>query len=153
MGRKHKLRSHDEALAFGTKLLTVVRRAHPKEKLAVHFDIDSTLLNEDEKKQYKVGDDSYLSTNNKVVKLLLVAMRLGYRIVIITARPKQSEAWTKENLKLAHIPYDDLIFSIQKPRWKRDLSKRFGLRFVMSVGDSIVDVQGEYAGVGILLET
>ena len=154
---QYPVRTHANALEYGRRVASRLwREADEKERasgaLAVHFDIDSTLL--DEAQPFVLGDDEFLMPNRDIVELLMHCMRTGFKIVIITARAKQHEDYTRTNLALFAIPYHALIFSGRKPEWKRSLREKRGIRTVMSVGDNLVDVQGgAYAGVPILLKT
>ena len=150
------VRTHANALEYGKRVTSRIwRQADPElkkaGKLAVHFDIDSTLL--DESKVFVLDDEEYLMPNKEIVQLLRHCKNLGLKVIIITARSKEGEAYTKTQLKLFGIPYHQLIFSGHKAEWKKALYEKHGIRTVMSVGDRVVDVQGAYAGEPILLRT
>lgn len=146
-------RSYDNALALGKQVAIRVRKAAPLEKLAVMFDIDGTLLNDSKAGEYTLGGEQYLRPIKQIVQLLKLCYRLKYRVIIITARPRQSEEWTRKNLALEKIPYHALVFTSHKPRWKADLSAKENMRFILSVGDNLIDVQGQHSGVPILLKS
>lgn len=95
---------------------------------AVMFDIDDTLI-------YSNG-----TPNKPIIKLLQQAMFMGYRIVIITARPCFSEAvtYTENQLDEHGIVYDDLVFT--SPENKSIYKKESGLNYVLSVGDLDTDL-------------
>ena len=150
------VRSHANALQYGTRYVSRVWReadaaTRASGKLAVHFDIDCTLL--DESAPFVLGDEEYIGPNDDIIQLLRNCKAIGYKIIIITARPKSGEQMTRTNLELFQIPYDALIFSSHKADWKKALFEKRGVRMVMSVGDNLVDCQGEYAGEPILLKT
>ena len=71
------------------------------EKDAVMFDIDDTLI-------FTNGN-----ANVPIIKLLHYAKYLGYKIIIITARPamKWNVEFTQYQLKQYGIPYDQLVLT------------------------------------------
>ena len=143
--------SHLEALALGRRVVTAVKRAHPhNKKLAIMVDLDSTLF--DEEDEYQVAGEGYMHVNKPIKALVDFCRNVGLLIIVITARPRSSTDWTKKNLKLEGVKYDKLIFSSNKSRWKESLSAKFGVQFVASVGDSLIDVIGSHSGVPLLLK-
>jgi len=92
----------------------------------VMFDIDDTII--------RSSDDSIIQD---ILNLLNYAYKLGYRIVLITARPPQSQEYTQNQLRDKRIPYHELYFSPagEKGALKRNLD----IRFVLSVGDQETD--------------
>jgi len=99
-----------------------------REKDAVMFDIDDTLI-------FTNG-----VANIPIIKLLYYAMNLGYKIVIITARPNTliTIAFTKWQLKRYRIPYHSLI--ITPAHNKGNVKVKSGLNYVLSVGDQPTDL-------------
>jgi len=93
---------------------------------AVMFDIDDTLISSE--------DGAIIFESLKILKR---ARRLGYKIVIITARSPDSAEYTSTQLGLAGIPYDTLIFS--PPNMKGQVKRNTGHRYVLSVGDLPTD--------------
>lgn len=100
-------------------------RGRPTENDAVMFDIDDTLI---------------ASTSGDilapVVALARRAAAMGYKIVIITARPHwfgDTVEYTQQNLRDIGVEWDRLAFcdGSQKGWMKREL----GYNFVLSVGD------------------
>jgi predicted mannosyl-3-phosphoglycerate phosphatase (HAD superfamily) len=95
---------------------------------AVMFDIDDTLI-------YVNGQ-----LNQPIVDLLHYSKSLGYKIVIITARPilKPVINFTIKQLKRHGIPYDTLAFTPaeNKGALKRDME----YNFILSVGDMPTDL-------------
>ena len=146
-----RVRSYQQALNVGQNIVNTERRKSPRKCYSVHFDLDSTLLNE--KRMFTHNGTKYLTANLAILKLLHECRARKLRISLITARPCSSRAWTKENLRLLNIPYDDLVFTLNKPRAKRNLTNKHGCKFLMSVGDQPIDVQGglNVAGVGLAL--
>lgn len=94
---------------------------------AVMFDIDDTLIWTD-------------GTPNKPIIHLLHRMKsLGYKIVIITARPGLHFVvqWTRQQLMNHGIVYDYLGFT--SAQTKTLMKKQLGYNFVLSVGDMPTD--------------
>jgi predicted HAD superfamily phosphohydrolase YqeG len=96
---------------------------------AVMFDIDDTLI-------YSHSGEPMVAS----VDLARSAKDMGYKIIIMTARP-----WTRDNyyytsaeLKLLDIPYDELFFVSAFE--KTALKKKTGYRYVLSVGDLWTDL-------------
>tara|TARA_Y100000389_G_scaffold201567_2_gene244573 strand:- start:9148 stop:9480 length:333 start_codon:yes stop_codon:yes gene_type:complete len=89
-------------------------------------------------------DDTLIFTNGKpnvpVIQLLYDAMQLGYKIIIITARPAMSItlAFTKAQLKHYKIPYNHLYLT--PAHNKGNLKTMTGLNYVLSVGDQMTDL-------------
>jgi len=98
----------------------------------VVFDIDDTLIR---------TDDGTLI--EPVHNLLNLAKRVGYRVVILTARPGNSDnrCWTEMELKHHGIEYDAIRYTSMagKSVFKNELIKR-GYNIVLSVGDQWTDL-------------
>ena len=99
---------------------------------AVMFDIDDTLI------RTKNGQPI-----SEMVDLLRRCKMVGYRVVIMTARPwyPSNVAWTKRQLASKGIHYDELYFS--KPQDKTLVKKQLmdkGYNFLLSVGDQPTDL-------------
>lgn len=100
-------------------------RGRPKARDAVMFDIDDTLI------RPHTGE-----IIAPIVGLATRAAAMGYKIVIITARPHwwgDTINYTKQNLRDIGVTWDRLAFcqGPEKGQVKRDL----GYNFVLSVGD------------------
>jgi predicted HAD superfamily phosphohydrolase YqeG len=97
---------------------------------AVMFDIDDTLL--------------YVSGRPIVpmIKLLWDAQAMGYKVVIITARPRLEPViqWTMQQLKDNGITFDKLGFTSADT--KILMKQKLGYNFVLSVGDQETDLTG-----------
>lgn len=99
---------------------------------AVMFDIDDTLI-------YQL-----LGPTGKpmepMIQLIREADELGYKVVIITARPHYQENVdvTKAQLHELNIPYDYLIFSPAEQ--KGIVKQQTEFNFVLSVGDMPTDL-------------
>ena len=105
-----------------------------REKDAVMFDIDDTLI-------FTNG-----VANTPMIKLLYYAMDLGYKIVIITARPNNliTIGIYKMQLKRYRIPYHILI--ITPAHNKGNVKAKSGLNYILSVGDQPTDLtHSQYA--------
>lgn len=96
---------------------------------AVMFDIDDTLISSSTGKRIE-----------EVYKIYKLAKRMGYKIVIVTARPYFTENVIRTQIQLHNfnIKYDELVFTSpeNKGRYKRN-SK---YNFVLSVGDMDTDL-------------
>ncbi len=93
---------------------------------AVMFDIDDTLIG---------SSDGYVKS--EILHILNFARKLGYKIIIITARSPDTIGYTSTQLGLLNINYDLLIFS--EPEMKGRVKIRTGYRYVLSVGDLLTD--------------
>lgn len=90
-----------------------------------------------------------------IVEVTQIAKRLGFRIIILTARPPESYLSTRFNLDILKVPYDEIIMNNLKQdisfKWKirKDLIKRYKVLF--TVGDQVADVNGPPGLLGIKL--
>jgi predicted HAD superfamily phosphohydrolase YqeG len=102
------------------------RAIHPLD--AVMFDIDDTLI-------FTNGNP-----NTPMIELLYQARKMGYKIVIITARPGIGRVirWTTEQLRDYRIPYDYLGFTSADT--KGLMKNHLPYNFVLSVGDLPTDL-------------
>ena len=111
------------------------------EKDAVMFDIDDTLI-------FTNGN-----ANVPIIKLLHYAKHLGYKIIIITARPamKWNLEITQYQLKQYGIPYDALVIT---PAYnKGNIKRESGLNYVLSVGDQDTDLTETQNALKIMIST
>jgi ribonucleotide monophosphatase NagD (HAD superfamily) len=94
---------------------------------AAMFDIDDTLIWTDG------------TPNKPIIDLLHRMKRLGYKIVIITARPGLHFVvqWTRQQLANYGIVYDYLGFT--SAQTKTLMKRQLGYNFVLSVGDMPTD--------------
>lgn len=111
------------------------------EKDAVMFDIDDTLI-------FTNGN-----ANVPIIKLLHYAKHLGYKIIIITARPamKWNLEFTQYQLKQYGIPYDALV--ITPAHNKGNIKRKSGLNYVLSVGDMDTDLTDTQHALKIMIST
>ena len=95
---------------------------------AVMFDIDDTLI-------YKNMDP-----NAHIIELANKSREMGYKIVIITARPDfaNNRQLTEEELRYNNIHYDLLFYSNHQN--KHIIKKQLSSTFVLSVGDMWTDL-------------
>ena len=95
---------------------------------AVMFDIDDTLI-------FTSG-----RSNTPMIELLNEAHKLGYKIVIITARPgiEATIYWTIRQLEQYKISYDYLGFT--SAQTKDVMKRRLPYHFALSVGDMPTDL-------------
>lgn len=95
---------------------------------AVMFDIDDTLI-------YTDG-----TPIKPMIELLYIARHLGYKIVIITARPgiKAVIDWTINQLGKYNIPSDYLGFTSAST--KTLMKNQLPYNFILSVGDLETDL-------------
>ena len=117
----------EEALTFG---LQCVANRVVDENDAVMFDIDDTLLRTDG------------SIIKEMVYLFQTCKTLGYKMIIITARPPVGDniEHTQNQLRLNGIISDILIFT--DPEKKTIAKEELKLHFVLSVGDMYTDLGG-----------
>jgi hydroxymethylpyrimidine pyrophosphatase-like HAD family hydrolase len=111
------------------------------EKDAVMFDIDDTLIFTNGK------------ANVPIIKLLHYAKHLGYKIIIITARPmiQATVEFTKIQLNQYGIPYDALI--ITPAHNKGNIKRKTGLNYILSVGDMDTDLTDTKYALKIKIST
>lgn len=96
---------------------------------AVMFDIDDTLLS-----------TSGSHPIREMLSLYKFAEMIGYKMIIITARPysEENRLWTtRQLLEIGINPYN--IYFVP-PQEKGPLKKKLGLNFVLSVGDQWTDL-------------
>jgi hypothetical protein len=117
----------EKVCEVGKKFLTS-RIAGPNE--AVMFDIDETLI--------KVNGTPI----TPVISLYYTTQALGYKTIIITARPgtKENIKNTREQLAELGIVPSFLVFTdaIKKSKAK----EKSGFRYILSVGDQATDLGG-----------
>ena len=113
---------------------------------AVMFDIDDTLIH-------------YSGKSIKpIIKLLNECIKLNLIVIIITARDFRFKDETIKELRKHGIKYDLLYLRKQtdnirtfKSNIKKHLKETDDITIILSVGDNIIDVDGEYSGYFIKL--
>jgi|TARA_B100000497_G_scaffold28771_1_gene33756 ribonucleotide monophosphatase NagD (HAD superfamily) len=95
---------------------------------AVMFDIDDTLI-------FTNG-----RANEPIIDLLHASQKMGYKIIIITARPGMDRViqWTMRQLKQYGIGYHYLGFTSAPT--KHLMKKHLPYNFILSVGDMPTDL-------------
>jgi hypothetical protein len=108
-----------------------------QENDAVMFDIDDTLIFTNGKR------------NEPIIRLLQYAKTLGYKIVIITARPHLPPVvqYTMNQMKKHNIYYDVLGFSPAQK--KGEMKRQMGYNFILSVGDMPTDLTDTVYGIKV----
>lgn len=86
-----------------------------------------------------------LPPNRPIVNLLKVARQLGFKIVVLTARPPSSKLATITNLNMFDIPYDQLIMNDEdddNPLFKVNVRRRLAVKqqVILTIGDQYNDV-------------
>ena len=108
----------------------------------VMFDIDDTLI---------CSSDG--SLNQPVYDLLMFSRSLGYKVIIMTARPYilGVQEYTMNQLDHFKIKYDLLVMcpASDKTKFKKVLRKERGYRFALSVGDQMTDLTDSEASLKI----
>ncbi len=115
------------ALTFGLNCVAN-RTVNPED--AVMFDIDDTLLRTDG------------TIMKEMAYLFQTCKSLGYKMVVITARPHIDDniEYTKNQLQMNGLTPDFLIFS--EPEKKTIAKEQLKLHFILSVGDMNTDLGG-----------
>jgi len=100
---------------------------------AVMFDIDDTLLN--------------THTNEPIAPMIQLARyvaRMGFKVILITARPESSRGHTTRQMLRLGVTYYELYFT--PAHNKTRLKNMLPYHFVLSVGDMDTDLGGsDYA--------
>ena len=122
------------------------------DKPAVMFDIDDTILFVNEK-------NNTLKPIKSMIKLLNLCINKGLLIILITARDSVYTEQTIEQLNKYKINYSYLYlrnaqtdnFYTFKAELKKKLSLKYNIEIIMSIGDNLIDIDGDYSGYGIKL--
>lgn len=118
------------------------------------LDVDETLVfgDPEEKvgvREMELGDHNgqpvfVLPPNPPIVEIAKVSKKLGFAVIVLTARPATSKLATITNLDMFNIPYDKLIMNEKdedpefKIRVRRMIAKNNSL--LLTVGDQPTDV-------------
>lgn len=126
---------------------------------AIIMDVDDTLVSaiDDNVKFIKINNEViFLYPGIKpIVQVAQTAKKLGFKIIILTARPRESFLSTKFNLDILEVPYDEIHMNNHnqdisfKYKVREQLLKRYNILF--TVGDQIADVNGPPGLLGIKL--
>ena len=143
-----KKKIYVDAKNIGNNYIELVKRNnfYNVQYPAVMFDIDDTLI------------DYSGNSITPIIELLKKCKKMGFLVMIITARDSAGLDYTVQQLKTKNIPYDLLYLrepgaDIEhfKSQIKEKLKKDFDLTVLMSVGDNMMDVVGDYSGYCIKL--
>ena len=91
-------------------------------------------------------DDTLIFTNRApvvpMIELLHIAHGMGYKIILITARPgtELNIRWTVQQLRDYGIIYDTLIFTSAETKYI--VKRKLPYNFILSVGDMPTDLTG-----------
>ena len=123
-------------------------------KYTVIFDIDDTLVYTDHQNLFPnkkfpnkwVPGYMVFPGIPQMVEIARLCKKLGFKVIIITARPYQSESSSKKNLEILNISYDEMYHNDKYP----DINFKIGLKeklskthnIILSVGDQWPDLQG-----------
>ena len=115
----------ERAKNIGIDILT---RHEKKTNDAVMFDIDDTLIFYNE------------IPNHPIIELANISKSLGYKVIIITARPDfiENRRNTEYELKKHNVSFDLLFYT--KHNNKGNIKRKLNSNFVLSVGDMWTDV-------------
>ena len=140
---------HDIAYELGNNYLNKMKKLEyfKMEYPAVMFDIDDTLINLNGK------------AIKPMIKLLNKCISEGILVIIITARSNVYYNETVNQLASFNIKYgvlylrDDSLDDINtfKSNIKKKLAEQNDITTIMSIGDNIIDIDGEYSGYWIKL--
>lgn len=122
-------------------------------KFTVIFDIDDTLVftnpvNTHSIHEYKIKNRANLMIFKgikQIVDIAKLCKKLGFYIIIITARPYASELSSIKNLEYLGIKYDEIYHNKNYPdltfkvKLKEHLSKNHNI--ILSIGDNWYDIQ------------
>jgi len=137
------------AMELGINYIDSIKKIkHTFNNPSVMFDIDDTLIESSTGRQIK-----------PIVKLLNKCASDGYGIILITARDSRFfTKYTETELYNKGIDYDILI--LRNPKYddfytfkskKKKLLSESDIDIVMSVGDQLHDISGDYSGYSIKL--
>ena len=115
----------EEAKHIGISILT---KHHKKKNDAVMFDIDDTLIYYNEQ------------PNKHIIELANISKDLGYKVIIITARPDflENREYTEYELKKYNIHFDLLFYANHQDKYS--IKQKLTSNFVLSVGDMWSDL-------------
>ena len=142
------------ACKVGINYLRKIAKKVPLNRSAVIFDVDETLIFGDPDevigvREMELGDHKgqpvfILPPNPPIVRIANEARKLGFKIIILTARPGCSKIATLTNMDMFKMPYDFIIMNSKEsdPEFKisarRQLAGKFNI--VLTVGDQPCDV-------------
>lgn len=142
----------EQAIKYLNKLAPLYKAANKKG--IVIFDLDDTLVQGDsehilqlEEMSFRTKDQNIfiLPPNEPIVLIAETAKRLGFAIIILTARPNVSKMASITNLKMFKVPHDALIMNEKDtdPHFKIRIRKQLqkpGQNVILTIGDQWTDV-------------
>lgn len=126
---------------------------------AIIMDVDDTLVStiDSNVKFIKINKNSVFLYPGiqPIIQVAQIAKNLGYKIIILTARPKESFLSTKFNLDILEVPYDEIYMN----NFNQDISFKYKVRqhlmksysILFTIGDQVGDVNGPPGLLGIKL--
>lgn len=138
--------------------LTVLLKKNKSLYNAVIFDVDDTIVSTVNKpKIIKLSSKEIFIYPGipQIVNLAKKANYLGYKVIILTARPKESFLSTVFNLDLLKIKYDSIYMNTYnqpiefKIKVREYLCNKYNILF--TIGDQVADVAGPSGLLGIKL--
>lgn len=123
------------------------------ERPCVLFDVDETLVfgDPEEKlgvREMELGEHNgqpvfVLPPNPHIVKIIKEAKKLGFAVIILTARPATSKIATQLNMSMFGIPYDQIIMNEkdEDPEFKIRVRRMIATKntLLLTVGDQPCD--------------
>ena len=120
-------------------------------KYTVIFDIDDTLVFTDPlniiPNNRNVSNEYMLFPKiPQMVEIIKLCNQLGFKIIILTARPYSSEKSSIKNLEMLGIKYDEIYHNHNYPditfkiEFKKKISKTNSI--ILAIGDQMPDIQG-----------
>jgi hypothetical protein len=120
----------------------------------VIFDIDDTLVYTDHSNLFPdkkfpnelIKGYMLFPGIQQMIQIANLCKILGFKVIIITARPYQSENSSKKNLEILNVSYDEMYHNHNYP----DINFKIGLKqklsktnnIILSVGDQWPDLKG-----------
>lgn len=123
-------------------------------KYTVIFDIDDTLVYTDHANLFPnkkfpnhwIPGYMVFPAIPQMVRIIQLCKKLGFKVIIITARPYESESSSKKNLEILDVKYDEMYHNKNYPdiNFKIALKKKLSTKnnIILSVGDQWPDLQG-----------
>lgn len=138
---------------IGVEILNRYKKIETKLPKCIVFDIDDTLVFGDPDevigvREMELGEHDgqpifILPRNEPICKLAEEGKKLGYVIVVLTARPSQSKKASITNMNMLHIPNDAIIMNDgdHDPCFKVNVRRKISQKYhvALTVGDQITD--------------
>jgi hypothetical protein len=141
------------AMRVGMQYIDSIKGRNSEKPKCVVFDFDDCLVfgdpagvvgvSEMELGEHDGHDIFILPRNEPIVKLAEYAKSCQIKVIILTARPKESKEATRWNSNMLKIPYDAIIANeADKDHWfKVNVRRRItsSYEIVLTIGDQITD--------------